>query len=135
MSLLFVLRLTALLRRFLQCNPMIFEERINLNCDFVNYRDWGGRFPIKLIIIAIIYYKTYKFTKFSYKCYICLSKLNGPEMQECKVRYSDPDYCLNNSIASPTSEILRRCYPRECDEGCMELLKWIYQATWRGGRF
>ena len=127
------------LRRFIQRDPILFDGRINLygytGCDFVNYGDWEGRFPIKLIIIAMISYKTYKFAKFSYKCYICLSKFNSPEMQECKVRYSDPDYCLNNSIASPASEILRRCYPRECDEGCMELLKWIYQTTWRGGRF
>ncbi len=126
------------LRRFILLSKSMEYLWINLYfciCyDFVNYGDWEGKFPIKLIIATIVSHKTYKFVKFSYKCFICLSKFNGPEMQECRARYSDPDHCLNNNVVFLASEILKKCYPKECDEGCMELLKWIYKTAWKGGR-
>ncbi|TCK05303.1 RHS repeat-associated core domain-containing protein [Phorcysia thermohydrogeniphila] len=129
------------LRRFIQRDPILFEGGINLynytGCNFVNYGDWQGKLPlpVTLVVVGAVVYKGYKFAKFTYKCYLCLSKLNSPEMVECKEKYSDPERCLNRNVASVSYEVLKHCYPKECDEGCMELLKWVYQASWKGGRF
>ncbi len=127
---------SPVLRRFLQRDPILFEGGINLysytGCDFVNRGDWEGTIPWSLITRIITAYKSLTYIR---KCLECLSKINSPEMEKCKVYNEKPELCPEDNPVSISIENLRKCYPKECDEGCLSLLNLLTKLSWKGGRF